>query len=295
MFPPEGAASRAGPAVVRAPAVMQRQGVTSPESPIAPVPGGAVASAAGTISSRWGMVVESLSRPYPVSVAMVALVSLVPFYIVIGGLSEGRAVHVPAVALDRLVPLEPAWALVYGSLYLFLIVLPVFVVREPEHVRRTVLAYLTVWIAAYVCFLLYPTIAPRPAGVSGRGFVLWSLRFLYQADPPYNCFPSLHVAHSFVSAFACYPVNRRVGRAATLCAVLVGLSTVFAKQHYVLDVVAGALLAGVAYLVFLRRAPHDAIPERDRDLAPVFAAGVAGIVAIAIACCWVAYRLSGAA
>src|SRR5260370_6851007 len=74
---------------------------------------------------------------------------------------DGHA-RVARPALDRLVPLQPAWALVYGSLYLFLILLPAFVIRHQEQIRRTVSAYLTVWIAAHVCFLLYPTVTPPP-------------------------------------------------------------------------------------------------------------------------------------
>lgn len=34
------------------------------------------------------------------------------------------------------------------------------------------------------------------------------LRALYSPDPPYNCFTSLHVAHSFVSALTSYRVHR---------------------------------------------------------------------------------------
>ena len=82
-----------------------------------------------------------------------------------------------------------------------------------------------------MCFLLYPTMAPRPANVIGEGFVPWSLRFLYSADSPYNCSPSLHVAHSFVSALPCYRLHRSVGIAAGVCASLIGVSTLFTKQH----------------------------------------------------------------
>jgi membrane-associated phospholipid phosphatase len=124
-----------------------------------------------------------------------------------------------------------AWALVYGALYAFLIVLPVFVVQREELIRRTVWAYLTVWTVAYVGFLLYPTVAPSPDTVTGQGFAVWGLRFLYEADPPYNCFPSIHVAHSFVSAFACYRVHRTLGLVAISCASLVAISTLFTRQH----------------------------------------------------------------
>lgn len=245
--------------------------------------------------SVWSLAVQSLRRPYPLSIStallMAALVSLVPFYIFIAETMPGRPLHAPEIALDRAVPLHPSWALIYGALYLFLILLPVLVVRQEWLIRRTLLAYLMVWLTAYACFFAYPTVAPRPAAerLAGSGFAVWGLRFLYEADPPFNCFPSLHVAHSFVSAFACSRVNRGLGRVSMLCAALVGVSTLFTRQHYVLDVVAGVGLAGVAYLAFLRGGPGDAIPDLDRRVAPALAVGVVGIVAIVALCFWVAY------
>ena len=222
---------------------------------------------------------------------MVVLVSLVPGYLVLAHSLPGRTLHRPETALDRLIPLEPAWALVYGALYLFLIVLPVFVVREETHVRRTVLAYLSVWLMAFVCFWIYPTVAPRPDRVYGHGFAAWGLRFLYEADPPYNCFPSIHVAHSFVSALACGRIHRRLGAVAMVTAGLVAASTLFAKQHYVLDVIAGSGLALAAYAAFLRSAPRERVTGLDRRLAPLFALGTLGLVAVGLGCYWVAYQL----
>ncbi|HEX2342109.1 MAG TPA: phosphatase PAP2 family protein [Vicinamibacterales bacterium] len=238
---------------------------------------------------RWSMAVRTLTQPYRVTLPMILLVSLVPFYLFIADMTRGRPQHAPELALDRLVPLRPGWALVYGSLYLFLFLLPVFVVRQQEQIRLTVLAYLMVWIAAYIVFLVYPTRAPRPEAVAGEGFMVWGLRFLYDADPPYNCFPSLHVAHSFVSALTSSRVHRGVGIAAVVCAALVGLSTLFTKQHYVLDVVAGVFLACVACVVFLRSFRFEKVPERDRLVAPFLALIVVGIVGLVFMCYVVAY------
>ena len=39
---------------------------------------------------------------------------------------------------------QTAWALVYGALYLFLILLPVFVLQDRDLIDRTVRAYLSV-------------------------------------------------------------------------------------------------------------------------------------------------------
>lgn len=245
--------------------------------------------------SSWSLALESLRRPYPltmgIAVPMGALLLVVPFYLFLGELMPGRGLHAPGVALDEIVPLRPASSVVYGCLYLFLILLPLFVVRQEELIRRTLWTYLAVWLTAYVCFVLFPTVAPRPASVVGSGFAVWGLRFLYGADPPFNCFPSLHVAHSCVSAMACSRVNRGLGVAAGIGAALVGVSTLFTKQHYVVDVVAGAGLAALGYLLLLRGYPDAAIPQLDRRAAPALAVGVLGVVALVAACFWVAYKL----
>jgi membrane-associated phospholipid phosphatase len=238
-----------------------------------------------------GKIREILGRPYPVTLPMVILVALVPLYVFIPGMVGGRAQHVPALPLDDRVPLVPAWALVYGPVYLFLILLPIFLIRRPEHIRRTVYAYLTAWIVAYVWFVAYPTVAPRPATVPGDGFAAWGLRFLYDADPPANCFPSLHVAHASVSALTCARVHRGVGAVALLFAVLVAASTLFTRQHYVADVAGGMALAGLAWAGFLRGYLRGPVPDEERRLAPAAAGLVAALVGVAFLVYWAAYRL----
>jgi membrane-associated phospholipid phosphatase len=220
-----------------------------------------------------------------------ALVSLAPMYFVIGELTQSWPAYAPAVWLDRAVSLQPAWMLVYGSLYVFGVILPLLVIREPELLRRTMQAYLTVMVVSYAGFLLLPTAAPRPADVPGDGFSAWSLRLAYSIDPPHGCFPSLHVAYSCVAALACYRVHRGVGAVAGLWAALIGVSTLFTKQHYVVDVIAGALAAYGAHLLFLRTHPPAAIPGSDRRRAPRRALAALGVFAVMVAGFWVAYRM----
>ena len=231
-----------------------------------------------------------MTRPQPVTVPMVALFSIVPLYLYIGSLTEGRILHVPELALDRALPLVPAWSLVYGSLFLAAL-LPVFVVHQQELVRRTINGFLAIWLFSFACFLAYPTVASRPEEYVGEGFAAWGLRLIYSADHRYNCFPSLHVAQCFLAALACSRVHRGVGAVACVWAALVGVSTLYTKQHYVLDAIAGAVIGCVAYAVFLRSYACEAVPEIERRLAPVLALCAAGVYALFVGIFWLLYMM----
>lgn len=239
---------------------------------------------------RWRGIVKVMSRPQPVTIPMVALFAIIPLYLYIGSLMPGRILHAPELALDRALPVVPAWSLVYGSLFLAAL-LPVFVVHQQELVRRTINGFLAIWLFSYACFLVYPTVESRPQESPGEGFAAWGLRLIYSADHRYNCFPSLHVAQCFLAALACSRVHRGVGAVACVWALLVGVSTLYTKQHYVLDVIAGAAIGYVAYAVFLRRYPSEAVPEPERRLAPALALCAVGIYALFVGIFWVLYRM----
>lgn len=216
---------------------------------------------------------------------------LVPGYIVIGAYARGWSLHMPALALDRALPVKPMWTLIYGSLY-FAVFLPMVVLRHEEHIRRTLWAFVMIWIVGSVSWLSYPTILPRPAPTEiGEGFCAWTLRIAYSWDAPRNCFPSLHVAQAVLAALTCDLVSRGIGLAAGVWASLIAVSTLFTKQHYVADVVAGALLAGLAYFVFLRGYSRTTLSSLDKRIVPVVVLGFVGVHTLAVIGFWVAYRI----
>lgn len=221
--------------------------------------------------------------------------SLLPLYFVIGQLTRTWPTHAPVTALDRAMPLVPAWIFVYGSLYVCGFILPLLVVRGRDLARRAMKAYIFVMVVSYTGFLIYPTVAPRPEQAIAGGFAAWLLQSFYAIDPPHGCFPSLHVAYSFVGAAACYRMHRRLGVAAAVWAALIALSTVYTKQHYAIDAIAGALLAWVAYFLFLRRHPRRQVDEVDRRRAPRAAQVAVAVYALMVAGFWAAYQLGVAA
>jgi membrane-associated phospholipid phosphatase len=232
----------------------------------------------------WGNVRAALTRQYRVPPSMILLMGMVPLYIFIAGWAREAGGIKPHTFIDDLFPVILFWSLVYGTLYLFLILLPVLIIQEERLLRATFRAYVVVWAISYAVFILFPSEAPRPSVVDGEGFSAWGLRFLYQADPPHNVFPSLHVAHTVISALACHRVHRGLGKVAAGCVFLVALSTLFTKQHYVLDVAAGVALALLVGGAFMRGFSADHTAKEHRLVAPglaVFCAGLVGAITLA--------------
>jgi membrane-associated phospholipid phosphatase len=221
-------------------------------------------------SIRWSGIKALMTRPQPVTLPMVVLFSLVPCYIFVGAAVAGRPATIPAIWLDQALPVRAEWSLVYLSLFLAAL-LPFFVIHQQQHVHRTILAFVAIWTVGLACFLLFPTVSSRPPKPVAGGFNEWLLRAIYDSDVKYNCLPSLHVAQVYLAALACNIVHRGVGKAALVWATLVAVSTLFTKQHYVLDVVTGFALGVASYAIFLHRFPRDAIPAHDRRYAPVMA------------------------
>lgn len=227
-------------------------------------------------------------RPQRLTLPMVALFAIIPFYLVIGSIVAHRLTHRPGTFLDALIPLAPAWSVVYLSLFLAAL-LPVFVAHQQELIRRVVWMYLVTWLSAFAIFLLYPTAAPPHAKLAGSSFTDVLMRGLYESDVPYNCFPSLHVAQCYLAACCCYKQHRHTGAVTFVWATLVALSTLFTKQHYVADVLAGAALAFTASHLFLRGYPREATPAAERRLVPILAAGAFLVYGLGVSGLWLAY------
>ena len=122
---------------------------------------------------------------------------------------------------------------------------------------------LRLWIgglcaAGLVVFLLWPTNVP-PIDIDLSRYAGFSM--LRGVDAAGNAFPSMHVATAIFTMLRLQDVWRRIGAPAlirianlTWCSAIV-LSTLFIKQHVVLDVISGALL-GAAFAAASLCAPR---------------------------------------
>ena len=175
------------------------------------------------------------------------------YFVVAAAIPAHRALTLSS-SLDRWIPLVPAWAYVYGAIYSVAVV-PLFIVRDARVLRRVALGFMAINLLAGLVFLAFPTRMERPewVGLPAGSFTQWSMGLIYALDPPVNCLPSLHVANAFYVGSVARSFDRRVGRFMFALAFLIAFSTLLVKQHYLLDVVSGALLGcGIARLAIPR-------------------------------------------
>lgn len=147
--------------------------------------------------------------------------------------------------VDRTLPLSPFWILIYAMIYPATTT-PLFAVKDSMAFRQTAFAFLISAVIGLVCFVLFPvhmTLRPELEAITGGGFLNWGVQLCYAIDKPSGCFPSLHVTYATIAALECARSNPRLGSIMWLIAILIDLSTMLVKQHFLMDVLAGTILA----------------------------------------------------
>jgi membrane-associated phospholipid phosphatase len=147
--------------------------------------------------------------------------------------------------LDVHIPFIPEFIFPYLFYYPWLL-LPLFVLRTRESFFRSIAAFTLMQVIAQIIFVLFPSHMVRPI-VTSDGFASDLVRLMYQVDLGWNLFPSLHVAHSVIVALIFCKYGRKWAPAVCLVSGLIAASTVLVKQHYVIDIPAGVLLAGLCF------------------------------------------------
>jgi membrane-associated phospholipid phosphatase len=149
--------------------------------------------------------------------------------------------------LDQAIPLVPQAVFVYLLLFP-IIFLPAFLVKKVREFRAAIGAFFTALFSLFTVFMLFPARMTRPESILGDSWAHDILRWYYQADLPYNTTPSNHVTLSALAGLILFRSATHPFRHIHLIVgAMIGLSTVFVKQHFVVDILSGWL---VAYLSF---------------------------------------------
>lgn len=154
--------------------------------------------------------------------------------------------------LDRRVPFIKEWVLIYLICFAFWALNYILIAGEgKEHWYRFVTADMMSRLICVVFFIVMPTTNVRPE-VTGNDFFSWLMRLVYSLDAPTNLFPSIHCLVSWFCFIGIRKSRRIPGWYkifSCVFAVMVCMSTQFTKQHYLVDIPGGILIAELCYYI----------------------------------------------
>lgn len=181
--------------------------------------------------------------------------------------------HVMHTGLDDLIPFCEAFVIPYVFWFLFLIGIHCYTAKHSETAFRRLMAFVAVsHTCALAIFFLFPSCQHlRPLVFERHNLLTQVTAFFYRIDTSTNVCPSLHVVGSMAVWYAARDAglfSRRGCRVFfSTTTVLICLSTVFLKQHSVLDVAAGLLLSDLVCRLVYRpvQRGYSGAAQRRRD------------------------------
>lgn len=168
--------------------------------------------------------------------------------------TDNREVYRLITTVDEAIPFVKAFAVPYSIWIFYIYVCLVYFFKKDINVYyRALITYI---VSALICYLIYSvfqTTVPRPM-VYGSDPFSELMRYIYNRDQPFNCFPSIH-------CFSSYMVMRLVWTSSfrnkwnvaliTGMSSLIILSTLFVKQHVIMDAIAGIFLVEIVISVII--------------------------------------------
>jgi membrane-associated phospholipid phosphatase len=160
--------------------------------------------------------------------------------------------------LDDAIPFVPEMVIFYRFLFYGMVILTMLYFAFIEYRKGYALGWSLVLInaVAIVIYIIFPVSTYQWRQVLIPQLDLsnfWQAQVysIYTTDTPLNCFPSLHAAVSTICFYAWYEYSKArpslatkiVAVAAFVIAAGIILSTMFIKQHYIVDEIAGIVLA----------------------------------------------------
>ena len=153
-----------------------------------------------------------------------------------------------SLPVDNAIPFIPAFSVIYVLAYVQWVVGFILIARDSRELCYRVIS--GEMISKLICmalFLLVPTTMAR-AEIVSDGFFDTIVGYIYQMDAADNLFPSIHCLESWVCFRGAMQMKKTGPWYRYFCflfSLLVFASTVFVKQHEVVDIIAGVLTAEI--------------------------------------------------
>lgn len=180
---------------------------------------------------------------------------------------EGTVVpkHIMYSPLDDYIPFIKEFVIFYIAWYFYIAYGLIYIGFKSKWDFFKLLIFLFGGMCtSYTIYLVYPNCQNLRPNFTGSDIFSSIIKLLYKIDTPTNVFPSLHVFNAIAidsalrnnASFREKPLGSKIS---FLLMLLISLSTVFIKQHSIVDTAAGVLLGLLFYipLYFLQKMKNN--------------------------------------
>lgn len=155
--------------------------------------------------------------------------------------------------VDDWFTLRPMWIWIYSGIYYPIIIVMIFSFKDMRHFNYTCISFVMLLLVQMAFFVWFPVQTPDEwrEQVVGDSLSHRFIRFVQSFDKSSNCFPSMHVSVSTLTAMHLQLNFPFLGSWVWTFPVLIALSALYTKQHYVHDLLPGALVGYGVFHAFL--------------------------------------------
>ena len=162
--------------------------------------------------------------------------------------------HIIHTWVDDLIPFNEYFIIPY-ILWFFYVggtILYFFFQNRRDYYRMCAFLFIGMTISLVICTVYKNGTDLRPIVDPGKNVCTWLVAKLHQADTSTNIFPSVHVFNSIVVHIAimkssCFQNHPWIRRLSFILTVSICLSTVFLKQHSVVDGLGSMIMCYALY------------------------------------------------
>src|SRR3989338_348437 len=151
-----------------------------------------------------------------------------------------------SLPFESKIPFVPVFILGYTAVYAAIILIYALI-DDYEIFKRGMRFAFFVSTTHFILFLLIPVKMVRPDLTEADGLMATITHCYYLIDNPVNCFPSLHVSYPLIGTLILWNYKRKWGYALMAMTIVVAVSVVLVKQHYILDVAGAVIITGMVF------------------------------------------------
>lgn len=164
--------------------------------------------------------------------------------------------------LDDIIPFNEIFLIPYMYWFIYLVGIHFYTLcYDTEAFEKLMKFIIITYSTAIICYFLFPTCQElRPARFERDNFLTRFMTAFYCFDTNTNVCPSIHVIGSLAVLFSSWNTKGldtpALRTASLIICVLICLSTVFLKQHSVIDIVAALPVCIIAYIICYKKGTH---------------------------------------